>query len=200
MGKSYSTSSVPRLSAMNDKMCSLLGIIGPLAAYGFIGISIASAPWFRWSENALSDLGHALKSNVAPLFNFGLAVAGFLVLIYAVTGLWRHAKFSSLCLAASAFALQLIAVFDEVYGSLHLVVSVLFFVSIGIASIVYAIEKRSLLAAIDAIVCLASWISYWAGLYDAGIAVPEIVSATAVVSWIVWSTWKTYSEPITGSK
>ena len=178
---------------MDERMWSLLGVIGPLTAYVFIGFSIASAPWFSWSENALSDLGHALGSNVAPYFNFGLAFAGLLVLIYAVTVFRRHAKLSSLCLAASAFSLQLIAVFDEVYGSLHLTVSVLFFVSIGIASIVYAMEKGSLLAAIAVVVGLASWISYWAGIYDAGIAVPEIISATAVVSWIVWSAWKIYS-------
>ena len=200
MDKFYLTSSILRLPVMNAKLRFLLGIIGPLTAFGFVGFSIASAPWFRWSENALSDLGHALKSNVAPLFNFGLAVAGFLVLIYAVTVLWRYAKFSSLCLSAAAFVLQLIAVFDEVYGSLHFAVSVLFFVSIRIASLVYAIEKRSPLAAIAFVVGLAAWISYGAGLYDAGIAVPETVSAAAVASWIVWSGWKTRSEPIIGSK
>ena len=178
---------------MDERMWSLLGVIGPVTAYVFVGISIASAPWFRWSENALSDLGHASRSDVAPYFNFGLALAGLLLLIYAVTVFRRHAKLSSLCLAASAFSLQLIAVFDEVYGSLHFAVSVLFFVSIGVASVAYAIERRSLLATIAVIVSLASWISYWAGIYDAGIAVPEIISATAVVSWIVWSAWKIYA-------
>lgn len=170
----------------------MLGMIGPLTAYVFIGFSIASAPWFSWSENALSDLGHALKSEVALYFNFGLAFSGLLVLIYAVTVFGRHAKFSGLCLAASAFSLQLIAVFDEVYGSLHLAVSVLFFVSIGVASAAYAIERRSLLAALAVVVGLTSWVSFWAGMYDAGIAVPEAVSATPVASWIIWSAWKIY--------
>ena len=185
---------------MDERMWSLLGVIGPVTAYLFTGFSIASAPWFSWSENALSDLGHAVRSDVATYFNFGLAFAGLLVLIYAVTVFRRHAKFSSLCLAASAFSLQLIAVFDEVYGSLHLAVSVLFFVSIGVASVAYAIERRSLLAAIAVVVGLASWISYWAGIYEAGIAVPEVVSFTPVASWVVWSAWKIYSGALIGGK
>jgi len=175
-------------------------MIGPVTAYLFTGFSIASAPWFSWSENALSDLGHAVRSDVAPYFNFGLAFGGSLVLVYAVTVFRRHAKFSSLCLAASAFSLQLIAVFDEVYGSLHLAVSVLFFVSICVASVAYAIERRSLLAAIAVVVSLASWISYWAGIYEAGIAVPEVVSFTPVASWVVRSAWKIYSGPLIGGK
>jgi len=185
---------------MDERMCSLLGFIGPLTAYVFVGISIASAPWFSWWENALSDLGHATRSDVAPYFNFGLALAGLLVLIYSVTVFRRHAKYSSLFLAASAFSLQLIAVFDEVYGSLHFAVSVLFFVSIGIASAAYAIERRSLLAAIAVVVGLASWTSYWAGIYEAGIAVPEVVSFTPVASWVVWSAWKIYRGALIGRK
>jgi hypothetical membrane protein len=41
--------------------------------------------------------------------------------------------------------LQLLATFDEVYGPLHVIVSILFFVSLGFASIVYAAEAKSIL-------------------------------------------------------
>jgi len=170
----------------------LFGVVGPLLAYVFIGISIARAPWFSWRENALSDLGHALRSESAPYFNLGLASCGFLTIAYAVTALRTHAKHTSVFLTTSAFLLQLVAVFDEIYGALHLTVSVLFFISLGVSTMVYAIEKRSFAAITALAIGLSSWLLYWAGFYRAGIAVPESISATAAVSWIMLSARKTY--------
>ena len=166
---------------------ALLGIIGPLLAYFFIGISIASAPWFRWSRNALSDLGHALRPESALYYNFGLAAAGLLIAIYAVTSLLSRARYAGLCLAASAFTLQLVAVFDEIYGHTHLIVSEVFFILLLLSSLIYALERRSIIASCSFIVGLCAWILYWMNLYSAGIAVPEIISATAAVSWMIIS-------------
>ncbi len=175
---------------MNERTFALFGVIGPLVAFVFIGAAIASAPWFSWWDNALSDLGHATNRDSAPYYNFGLAVAGFLVAVYAVTAFKRHARYTSICLAASAFMLQLVAVFDEIYGTLHMIVSVLFFVFIGIASVVYAVEKKSPIAVVALVIGIGSWALYWAEVYKAGIAVPEIISAIAVVSWIISSAFK----------
>jgi len=175
---------------VNERTCALLGLIGPLVAYVFIGVSIASAPWFSWWKNALSDLGNAFRRESAPYYNFGLLLAGFLIAVYAVTAFRRHAKYTSISVAALAFMLQLVAVFDEVYGFLHQIVSVLFFVSLAVASATYAVEKRSILAAASFVIGLASWILYWAGTYEAGVAVPEIISATAVMLWIVLSVFR----------
>jgi len=166
---------------------ALLGIIGPLIAYLFIGISIASAPWFRWSKHALSDLGHALRLESALFYNFGLAAAGLLITIYAVTSLMERAKYAGLCLAASAFSLQLVAVFDEIYGYVHLLVSEIFFILLLLSSLTYAIEKRSIIAGFSFIVGLCAWIFYWMDIYNAGVAVPEIISATATILWIILS-------------
>lgn len=177
---------------MKEKLCALLGVIGPLVAYASIEVSIARSPWFSWENNALSDLGHAIKSEAAPIFNLGLLLAGFLIAIYAVTIFRNHAKYTSLSLMASAFSLQLVATFNEVYVSLHNVVSVLFFISMGITSLGYAIEKRSALAAIAFIIGLGSWILYGVGIYHAGVAVPETISSIAVTPWIIYSTFKIY--------
>lgn len=117
---------------MNERICVLFGVIGPLLAFVSIGVSIALSPWFSWERDALSDLGHAVESGVAPIFNFGLLLAGFFLTIYAVKVLKVHARWTGYSLLISAFALQLVAVFDEVYGLLHLVVSILFFVSLGV--------------------------------------------------------------------
>ncbi|MFP3984804.1 MAG: DUF998 domain-containing protein [Candidatus Bathyarchaeia archaeon] len=176
---------------------ALFGIIGPLAAFFFITVSILLSPWFCWGSNALSDLGHAVKSSVAALFNLGLLATGFLTTIYSITAFRNHAKYTSYCLLASAFLLQLVATFDEVYGFLHFLVSVLLFVSFGLASIIYAVEKRSVLASAAFAVGLASWTLYWAGVYTAGIAVPETISSLAIVSWVLLSAFRILQPPKT---
>ena len=176
----------------DKKFYALFAIFGPLVAYVFIAVSILSAPWFSWWKNALSDLGHSLKGICAGYYNFGLVSAGFLLIIYAVTDFKKHAKYTSLLLTASAFSLQLVAVFDEVYGRLHTTVSVLFFLFLILSCLVYGIEKKSILGVSSFVIGLGSWMLYWAKVYVAGVAVPEIVSATAAISWVVFSALKIY--------
>jgi len=178
---------------MNEKICALFGVIGPLLAFVSIGVSIALSPWFSWERDALSDLGHAVKSGVAPIFNFGLFLTGFFLTIYAVKVLKGHARWTGYSLAISAFTLQLVAVFDEVYG-LHLVVSILFFVSLGVTSLFYAVERKSYSALAAFSIGLISWIFYWAEFYSTGVAVPETISSVAVLFWIIPSALKIYRE------
>lgn len=177
---------------MNEKIYALFGVIGPLIPYLSIGVSIALSPWFSWEKNALSDLGHAVKSGVAPIFNFGLLIAGFFLTIYAVKALYKYARWTGYSLVISAFVLQLIAVFDEVYGLLHWLVSVLFFVLLGVTSLVYVVESKSYLALAAFTVGLISWAFYWAEIYNSGIAVPETISSVAVSLWIIPSALKIY--------
>jgi hypothetical membrane protein len=177
---------------MNEKTYALFGVIGPLLAYVSIGISIALSPCFSWEKSALSDLGHAVKSEVAPIFNFGLLLTGFLLTTYAVKVLKGYAKWTGYSLVFSAFTLQLIAVFDEVYGLLHLVVSILFFVSLGVTSMFYAVERKSYSALAAFAIGLISWIFYWAEIYTAGAAVPETISSVAVLFWIIPSALRIY--------
>jgi hypothetical membrane protein len=177
---------------MSKEIYALFGVVGPLIAYVSIGVSIALSPWFSWRTNALSDLGHAVKSGVAPIYNFGLLLTGFLIMIYAVTAMRGYARWTSHSLAISAFMLQLVATFDEVYGPLHSAVSVLFFVSLGPTSVLYAIERKSSLAVIGFIIGLLSWIFYGARIYSAGVAVPETISTVAVLPEIISSALKIY--------
>ena len=129
---------------MEKRFYALFGVFGPLVAYISIGVSIVLSPWFSWESNALSDLGHAVRSEVASIFNFGLLLAGFLLMVYAVTAFRKHAKYTSICLLTSAFMIQLLATFDEVYGFLHYAVSVPHFMMLSVTSIVYTIEKNHL--------------------------------------------------------
>ena len=178
---------------ISETFYKLSGVFGCLVAYIAIGISILLSPWFSWHKNALSDLGHSIKSQVAPIFNTGLLLAGFLIVIFVITIFHKHARYSSFFVIISAFTLQLIATFDEVY-SIHFVVSVLFFISIGISSLVYAIEKRSLIGLFAFIINILSWILYEFNRYSVGIAVPETISSLVVALIIVSSYMKIYSE------
>ena len=91
---------------MNDRNYALFGLLGPLAALLFIGVSILLSPWFSWGNNALSDLGHSVNSDVAPLFNFGLLLSGFFTILYALTSFRKHAKYTSYFLMLTGLPLR----------------------------------------------------------------------------------------------
>jgi len=183
---------------LNERSYALLGLAAPLVAILFIALSIGLSPWFSWGSNALSDLGRSAatdvtpKSEVAPLFNFGLLLCGFLLILYSFTSFRKHAKYTSYILVIVGLTLQLVATFDEVYGSLHFLVSVLFFAALGFASISYAVEKRSVLAFAALAIGSVSWILYGLDVYSAGIAVPETASSMAAVTWVMLSALRIY--------
>jgi hypothetical membrane protein len=179
---------------MNQRVYAVLGFISPLLAYLTIAVSISLSPWFSWRNNALSDLGHSVKSDVAGIFNFGLFLTGFLLVIYGITVFKQHAKYTSMGLIGSCLLLQLVATFDEVYGVLHYEVSVLFFTVMGFTSLIYAKEGKSILAVMACIIGVFSWLIFWVDVFAIGIAVPEIISTIAVVSWIMQSAYKIYGE------
>ena len=177
---------------MNERNYALLGLIAPLIAIVFIAGSIALSPWFNWETDALSDLGHAINSEVAPLFNFGLLLSGFLTIVFALKTFRNHAKCTSYALVLVGLSLQLVATFDEVYRPFHSLVSVMFFVSLGLASISYFVEKKSTLAIVALIIGAVSWILYGLEVYSAGIAVPETISAMATITWFMLAAFKIY--------
>ena len=180
------------INELNQHKYALFGILAPLVAIFFIAVSIILSPWFSWSRNALSDLGHSVDSEVAPLFNFGLLLCGFLIIHYAITCFSNHAKYTSYPLILTGLSLQLVATFDELYRSHHVLVSVLFFVALGFTSLTYSLEKRSVLAFVALIIGSFSWILYGLDIYSMGIAVPEIVSSLAAVIWIMLSSLRIY--------
>jgi len=177
---------------LREQNYALFGLVAPLTAIIFIVVSIVLSPWFSWWSNALSDLGHSVDSEVAPLFNFGLLLSGFLTILYSITSFRNHAKYTSYFLVLTGLSLQLVATFDEVYGSLHFQVSVLFFAALCFASISYVVEKRSVLAVTALVIGLSSWILYGLEIYSTGIAVPETISSMATVTWVMLSALRIY--------
>jgi len=177
---------------MNERDYALFGLLGPFTAIIFVVSSIIFSPWFNFFSNALSDLGHSMNSGVAPLFNFGLLLSGFFMIIYSVTIFKNHAKYTSYFLLMVGLSLQLVATFDEVYSSLHFQVSVLFFVVLGFTSIIYAIERKSVVAFATLIIGLGSWVFFSAGIFSTGIAVPEAISSIGTFAWIILSALRIY--------
>ncbi len=176
---------------MEERAYLLFGIFGPALVYLSIIVSLVLSPWFSWESNALSDLGHAVTSSAASIFNLGLLMAGFFLMIYAATVFKKHAKYSSFCLLISTFLVQLLATFNEAYGSLHYAVAVPHFVMLSITSIAYTLEKRSTFALVTFLIVMFSWLLYALNIFNIGIAVPEMVSKL-VVLWIMYSAIRIY--------
>ncbi len=145
-----------------------------------IAISALMYPGFSLYQNALSDLGHATKSPSAPIFNLGLTVTSFLLVIQAVAYLWEKDRALSVTLLSAAFFLQLVAVYDEVYGirfdHLHFLVSALFFIAIITFLLLYAVKRKRVRAAIAAVTAIAVWALHFAARIPPGAAIPELVS------------------------
>jgi hypothetical membrane protein len=177
---------------LKEQYYALFGLLGPLFGVIFILMTIVLSPWFSWESNALSDLGHSVQSDGAPLFNFGLLICGFFIIAYSITIFKKYAKYTSYCLVFVGLALQLVATFDEIYGVLHFQVSVLFFLGLGFTSVLFFIEKKSLHSIVAFSLSFGSWIIYGLGMYNIGIAVPEIISALTVASWIMLSSLRLY--------
>jgi hypothetical membrane protein len=176
---------------MEKRVYALFGVFGPLLVYLSIAVSLLLSPWFSWETNALSDLGHAVTSDVAAVFNGGLLLAGFLLMMYSLSAFKKYAKYSSVCLLASTFFVQLLAVFNEAYGSLHFAVAVPHFLMLSATSVVYSVEKRSAFALATFLTVMFSWLLYSLNIFNIGIAVPETASKL-VLLWIMYSAIKIY--------
>jgi hypothetical membrane protein len=157
---------------------SILSITIPLIS---IAVSIATSSWFSIIDNALSDLGHATRSPVASIFNFGLSLGGLLVSIVSALYFHRIHRILSMGGFLVGYTLILVAVFDEVYRGLHFAVSVAFFVSIVFMLLIYAYLYRSLLAILALIVGLSSWVIHIVYGIPRGAAIPELISIAVVI-------------------
>jgi hypothetical membrane protein len=176
---------------MEDKAYALFGIFGSLLLYISIIISLILSPWFSWENNALSDLGHSVTSDAAAIFNTGLLLSGFLLMVYTVTIFKKHAKYSSYCLLISTFFVQLVATFNETYGPIHFAVVVPHFIMLSLTSIVYTVERKSTFAFSTFLIVMFSWLIYTLDIFNVGIAVPETISKI-VILWIMYSAIKIY--------
>ena len=178
---------LPELDKM--KVAGLCGILAPIVNLSMIFLAISLSPWFRWSANALSDLG---VGGAAAVFNSGLMLGGTLTVILAA-GLFSKFKeqnvrrVGALLLFLAAAALFGIGVFSEAAGRIHFYFSVAFFVLLPIALFVIGVgaiaAKSGKFGAFTIILAIFAGLP-WAFNWSAE-AVPEMLSALAVSVWSI---------------
>jgi len=123
-----------RKQVVMQKIAGLCRIICPLAALSFIALAISySLSWFRWTENALSDLaGTQATATAAAIFNSGLIIGAILGIIFTA-GLMQVLRkhilgfVGTFILLLADISLFAIGVFPETAGRVHTYVSVAFF-------------------------------------------------------------------------
>ena len=165
-------------------------VVATVIAFGAILITTTVAPWFSWTGNALSDLGHHDRAT-ARLFNGGLILAGLigaafpLWLVFDTDGFLR--RLGAVVVAVTLVDLALIGVFPTP-NDLHGTVSVVFFVGVTLGLIVWGIgdirDDRRLRCGVIAAAGFfhgVFWVVWFSSVipYE-GVAIPEFVGAVAL--------------------
>ena len=170
-----------------ERLAGLCGITMPFIFLFSILIAMSYSPWFKWTNNALSDLGAEGVS--AFFFNNGLMLAGFFALIFSL-GLIKilYIKIGGYLLAISSLALIGVGIFPITIFNLHYITSAIFFVSLTIGLLVigltmkhYQFDRIMGLAAI--IIALIAFISPVSLYFFNGIAIPEMIICFFVFLW-----------------
>lgn len=169
------------------RVAGVCGILLPVVIFTCLGLSIASAPWFTWTQHALSDLG--IYENTEALFNYGMIVGGILTLIFSL-GLMEilSNKTGAYLLALSAVALIGIGLFPETIFTLHFITSASFFVLLTIAFLIIGITIRrnsferaiGLSALVLALIAIGSTVTLF---HVDGIAIAEAFSCFPAFIW-----------------
>ena len=164
-------------------LLSIFSIAVPLL---FVFISIGLSPWFSFWENALSDLGHAVKSGAAPVFNFGLATGGFLIGLVSYRYVLPSDKGRGVILLATGFFLMLVGVYDEIYGRLHFIVSILFFLSLMTYLVYTGIRMRSILRLTVFLLHIIIWYLHLVNDLPPGAALPELAAVFSFMPFYLY--------------
>lgn len=183
----------------------LIGLFAPIIALVCILIAILLAPYWTWTGNALSDLGHYTRTDIGPnpmvraiAFNSGLIITGILM-IYATLNFYRDqdaemGKLSMIILMISEGFLVAIGIFSENFGYIHYVVSVGFFFTfpfaMWIASADWLWKKRirwlGIISLLLPFVSYWIWMGYFNGAFTTwtNVAIPEITTAGSCIVWV----------------
>jgi hypothetical membrane protein len=169
------------------RVAGICGIFIPVVIFTCLGLSIASSPWFTWTQHALSDLG--IQANTAALFNYGMILGGILTLVFSL-GLIKilSNKIGAYLLSVSSVALIGIGLFPETFFALHFITSASFFVFLTIALLIIGLTikqnpfERSMgsLAFVFALIAMGSTFFLF---HLEGIAITEVLSCFPAFVW-----------------
>lgn len=163
-----------------------LAVVSVATPLLFVGASAVVYNWlnpdsgFSLYSNALSDLGHAVKSNVASMFNLGLSSGGLLMVVFAVKYVATFSRQLSCIVSLIGYALVLVAVYDEVYGDLHFWVSVMLFTLVLFLVLACGLLLKSpilrLVASVLVLANIVLWALHLVMKIPPGAAIPELTS------------------------
>jgi hypothetical membrane protein len=171
----------------SKKFTGYCGIIMPFVFLISILIAMIYSPWFKWTNNALSDLGSKGVSSL--FFNNGLILAGTLGFIFSV-GLIKilSTKIGGHLLAISSIALVFVGIFPVTIFELHYIASAAFFISLTIGILIIGISIRhnaldKKMGNIAISIAIISFISPVTLYFYGGIAIPEIIICFFIFLW-----------------
>jgi len=183
----------------------IAGILAPLFGFTFVGLAIASYPQFSWVDNALSDLG-VVPGTTSTLFNFGLYLSGLFFFIFSA-GLFTYlgdrilGKIGSAIFVLASLSLEGIGTFTENSPPYHFIFSVAFFTLMPIALLLimghYAVSRQKRMTVFTLSVAVAAalpWVLLFLFPYAPGVAIPELISALAGATWVVFLGYKMIRE------
>jgi hypothetical membrane protein len=165
--------------------------------FGALAASLAMAPWFNWSTDALSDLGHPRYAS-APVFGAGLLAAGLFYVDAALharrlLGEGKLAKAGVLFLVLGGLSLSAIGVVNEAFGTPHFVVSFTYFTFVPVGMFLLALcireaqPRLAVATAAMAVAAAAFGISIiaaivWGAPFTSQ-AVPELIASALLAAW-----------------
>jgi hypothetical membrane protein len=170
------------------RLIPYFGFITPIFGFSVILLAVSSAPWFSWTENALSDLGVFGLS--AVIFNNGLIITAAMMMVFCV-GIWKlvggdmMGRSGAVLFLLAATFLVGIGAFPETAGRIHYYVSVGFFVSMPLSLFAMAVYmlRRGMKRLGLLTLALGGFAAFvWTPNWD-GVAIPEALSALAVGAW-----------------
>jgi len=169
------------------RVAGVCGLLIPVVIFICLGLTLISAPWFNWTDHALSDLG--VHSNTAALFNDGMIAGGVLTFLFSL-GLIKvlSQKIGAYLLLLSSLSLIGIGVFPESVFVPHFFTSATFFVALTVALLILGITMQKdsfeksvgLFALACAVVAMISVVFLFP---LKGIAIPEAFSCFPAFVW-----------------
>ncbi|WP_052296228.1 DUF998 domain-containing protein [Thermococcus barophilus] len=167
---------------------AMSGFLLPIIFAVMLSVAITLNPWFSFHKNALSDLG-SLKVQTRYVFNSGLILMGILGIVFSLAAVrYFGSNMMHILTVAMAFLIA-VGIFPEEYGKIHSIPAILFYL-LSLTGIFYAgvilrkrgKQKLSLFSMIGSAGTFALMI---ATLGKSGLAVPEMIGAVFILSWIV---------------
>ncbi len=191
------------MSIRLTRLAGWCGILAPLVALSTTFAAIAMSPGFSWQDNGLSALG---VGSHPTLFNAGLFCGGVLYAVFAVGLLrWQRprsqlASIAGGMLVVGASGLALVGVFPDNTGRIHDLVSATYFLATVLAYVLWGTAWLRSGEKVTGILSVAAGVATLLALILAphrrlAIAVPSILAATIMNSWIFALAVKMLVEP-----